>query len=223
MKNKGNATVWFAAGFIVIATVVVIIAAVVSSGSLNNNPDGTAPAPAIAADDWVRGSRDAKFTLIEYGDYQCPACATYEGLLSDVLPNYEGEVLFVFRNFPLYTIHPNAGISAQAAEAAGLQGKFWEMHDMLYEKQQEWSLTPTNRVVADNFDSYARILGLDLDKFHEDMNSDQVLRKIKGEVDGANAIGVGRTPTFYVNLQQIQNPANAAEFKAILDNALEPA
>jgi protein-disulfide isomerase len=220
MKNNGKATVWFAVGFVVIATVVIIVAAVVSSGSLGGAPSSDTPAPAIAAGDWTRGPKDAKVTLIEYGDFQCPACATYETLVKSVLEAYPNDVVFVFRNFPIYTKHPNGGISAQAAEAAGLQGKYWEMHDILYEKQQEWSYVATNRVVADKFDSYARTIGLDLDKFHQDMNSDQVLKKIKGDVDNANSIGVGSTPSFYVNLKPIQSPASLEEFKSIIDNAL---
>ena len=201
MKNKGNATIWFAAGFLVLATVVIIIAAAVSSGSLNNNSSSDTPAPAITADEWTKGSKDAKVTLIEYADFQCPACANYHPIVKNVLEAYGDKVLFVYREFPLYTIHPNSGISAQAAEAAGLQGKFWEMYDLLYKNQQEWSVAATSRVVADNFDVYARSLGLDLDKFHQDINSDQVLKKIKRDVDGGIAAAVGQTPTFYVNLK----------------------
>jgi protein-disulfide isomerase len=220
MKIKGNATIWFAVGFIVLATVVIIVAAVVSSGSLDNTPSSDTPAPAITSDEWTKGPKDAKVTLIEYADFQCPACANYYPLIKNVLAAYSDKVLFVYREFPLYTIHPNAGISAQAAEAAGLQGKFWEMYDLLYTKQQEWSITATNRVVQDNFDVYAKSLGLDLDKFHQDINSDQVLKKIKRDVDGGTAAAVGQTPTFYVNLKQIQNPSSESELKSILDAAL---
>jgi protein-disulfide isomerase len=220
MKNKGNATIWFAVGFLVLATVIVIIAAVVSSGSVDGTPSVDTPAPAITEGEWSKGPKDAKVTLIEYADFQCPACASYHPIVKNVLEAYSDKVLFVYREFPLYTIHPNASISAQAAEAAGLQGKFWEMYDLLYTKQSEWAFVAGNRIVEQNLDVYAKSLGLDMDKFHADLNSDQVLKKIKVDVDGAIEAGVGRTPTFYLNLKQMQNPASEQEFKSLLDAAL---
>lgn len=221
--GNGKSTIWFAFGFLVVATVVIIVAAVVSAGKVDNTPSSDTPASAVTEGEWTKGPKDAKVTLIEYGDFQCPACGSYEPIVQDVLKTYGDRVLFVFRDFPLYTIHPNAGIGAQAAEAAGLQGKYWEMHDLLYSKQNEWASAATNRIVADRFDGYAQSLGLDLNKFHEDINSDRVLSKIQKDVDGANAIGVDRTPTFYVNLKQIPNPSSEEEFKSILDAALAPA
>lgn len=220
MKNKGNATIWFAVGFLVLATVVVIIAAVMSAGSVDGTPSVDTPAPAVTANEWTKGPKDAKVTLIEYADFQCPACASYYPVVQKMIETYGDRILFVYRNFPLYTTHPNAGISAQAAEAAGLQGKYWEMYDLLYAKQTEWSTAATTRVVTDHFDNYAKSIGLDLDKFHKDINSDQVLKKIKADADGGRASGVDRTPTFYVNLKRIQSPASEQEFKSILDDAL---
>lgn len=220
MVNKSNATIWFAVGFIVLATVIIIVAAVASSGSLNNGTSEYGQAPAITADEWTKGPKDAKVTLIEYADFQCPACATYHPMVKKVIDSYSDRVLFVYRNFPLYSIHPNAGLSAQAAEAAGAQGKYWEMYDLLYGNQDEWASTPTNFVIQRNFDAYAQSLGLDMDKFHQDINSDQVLKKVKGDLDGGVAVGVDRTPTFYVNLQHINNPSGEAELRSILDNAL---
>lgn len=220
MKNNGKATVWFAVGFVVIATIIIIVAAVVSAGSLDGTPSSDTPAPEITAEDWSQGPKDAKVTLIEYGDFQCPACATYHPMVKKVLGDYGDRVLFVFRNFPLYTIHPNAGIGSQAAEAASLQGKYWEMYDLLYTKQNEWSSEATNRVAESRFEGYAASLGMDVEKFRKDINSDQVLKKIQRDVDGGNDIGVGKTPTFYLNLKQIQSPASEAEFRSILDAAL---
>lgn len=220
MRDKGNATVWFAVGFLILATVIVIVAAVASSGSLDGTPPSDTPAPAITEDEWSVGPKDAKVTLIEYADFQCPACAAYHPVVKSIVEEYDDRVLFVFRNFPLYTIHPNAGISAQAAEAAGAQGKYWEMVDLLYLNQISWATSATNRIVEDHFDGYATSLGLDLDRFHKDMNSDPILRKIKRDADGANDVGVGSTPTFYLNLKQVRTPASVEAFKAILDDAL---
>src|SRR6185369_17631925 len=155
-------TVWFAAGFLVVATIVVIVAAVLSSGSVSGTPPSDTPAPPITASEWSKGPKDAKVTLIEYGDFQCPACGTYYPMVKKINEEYGDKVLFVFRNFPLYTIHPNAGISAQAAEAAGLQGKYWEMYDLLFQKQDEWSSSNPAKAVEEHFNGYAQSLGLDL-------------------------------------------------------------
>lgn len=223
MKIQGGqkATVWFIVGFLVVATVVTIVAAVVSSGSLEG-PSGRSdiPAPPVTDSDWAVGPRDAKVTLIEYADFQCPACKSYHPMVKRLLAEYGDRILFVSRNFPLYSIHPNAGISAQAVEAAGLQGKYWEMYDILFERQGEWASTRTNQVVERHFNGYAEEIGLDLERFGEDINSDQVLRRIEADVDSARDVGVNSTPTFYMNLQQIQNPRSYDEFKSIIDNAL---
>jgi protein-disulfide isomerase len=214
-------TVWFVVGFILVATIVTIIAAVTSAGDPGSGSNLSAPP--VSVGEWTQGPQDAKVTLIEYGDFQCPACRTYYSMVKQLLAEYDDRVLFVSRNFPLYSIHPNGGISAQAAEAAGLQGKYWEMFDILYEKQAEWSRTATNRVVEQHFNGYAQSLGLDMAKFGRDINSDEVLRKIQADVNGAEAIGVNSTPSFYVNLQKIQNPSSYDQFKSIIDAAFTEA
>jgi len=182
--------------------------------------DNNILAAAIAESDWTKGPKDAKVSLIEYGDFQCPACGAYFPMVERIRADYDGKILFAFRNFPLYSVHPNAGISAQAAEAAGIQGKYWEMNKLLYEKQTEWSSADPTKVVAQHFNGYARSLGLDVAKFDKDINISQVTDKIKSDVDGGNAAGVAQTPTFYVNLKQIQNPSSYEQFKTIIDQAL---
>lgn len=221
-------TVWFIAGFVVLATVVVIAAGVMSGGfsttpsSSTSTPPGFVATivPAITSVDHIRGKANAAVSLIEYGDYQCPACSEFEAVLVRALQEYGDRVTFAFRHFPLYTIHQNAGISAQAAEAAGLQGKFWEMHSALYANQAEWSSVPSGEVVAKNFNNYASSIGLDVQKFDKDISSAQVTGKIASDVAGANSAQVDHTPTFFVNLKQIPNPANYNELKAVLDAAL---
>jgi len=219
-------TKWFIVGFIVLALVVVVVAGVMSggfSGPASGTPSSTFVAttvPALTSADWTRGSANAKVSFVEYGDFECPACAEYAPIVSQLVTAYGDRVLFSFRNFPLYSIHPNAGISSQAAEAAGLQGKFWEMHDLLYQKQGEWASAVPTAVVSQYFNGYATSLGLNVSKFDTDINSSGVLNKVQADVTSGNAAQIDHTPTFFINLKQIQNPTNYNEFKAVIDAAL---
>ncbi len=220
-------TLWFIVGFVVLAVTVVIVAGVMSGGFSTAVNSTTTPAgfvattvPAIASVDWTRGNPKASVTVVEYADYECPACATWAPIMSQLVQNFSSTVLFAFRNFPLYSIHPDAQISAQAAEAAGLQGKYWEMHDLLYQKQNEWVTASLDTVVSQYFDGYAASLGLDVNKFNQDIRSSTVTAKIAVDVASGNAASVGHTPTFFLNLEQIPNPNSYDDFKAVLDRAL---
>ncbi len=223
-KSSSKVTAWFVVGFLVLGTVGTIVAGVTSSGA----PSGAA-SPAftstttsdITASDWSQGNKNAKVSVIEYGDFQCPACGAYYPTVKKLIADYGDRVLFVFRNFPLYQVHQDAGISAQAVEAAGLQGKYWEMFDTVYEKQAIWSGASADIVVKQYFDGYASSIGLDVAKFDKDIDSNQVKNKITADVTSANAAQVDHTPTFFVNLKQISNPANYDEFKTVLDAALK--
>ncbi|HEX3099680.1 MAG TPA: thioredoxin domain-containing protein [Patescibacteria group bacterium] len=140
----------------------------------------------------------AKVNIVEFGDYQCPGCGAAYPILKQVLDKYKdnNNVNFVFRNFPLETIHPNARVAAEAAEAAAAQGKFWEMHDLLYEKQTEWSTQDDPTIM---FADYAASLGLNVDTFK--LSISQALSKdiIKADIDDGNALQVAGTPTFFLN------------------------
>ena len=220
-------TIWFIVGFVVLVGVVVVAAAVMSGGfSSGSNASGTlagfvaTTAPAITSADWMRGDATATVTMIEYGDFECPACAEYAQIVDQLVSAYGNRVIFAFRNFPLYTIHPDAQISAQAAEAAGLQGKYWEMNDLLYQKQNDWVTATPSSAVSEYFDGYATSLGLDVNKFNQDINSSQVTSKIAADVASGNAASIDHTPTFFVNLKQIPNPTSYADFQVVLDAAL---
>ena len=233
MKNSigqaNKATIWFVVGFIVLVTAAVIIAGAYSSGTSSNAANSTfvaTTAPAITAVDWSEGNPNAKVTLVEYGDFECPACGQYYPLVQQLVQNYSSTVRFVFRNFPLYTVHPFAGISAQAAEAAGLEGgaaKYWAMNGLLYTKQGEWStnanLTPA-QVVSQYLDGYAQSLGLNVATFHSDMNATSVAQKIQDDAAGGTAAQLDHTPTFFINLKQIPNPTGLADFEKTLDAAV---
>ncbi|MEK9156750.1 MAG: thioredoxin domain-containing protein [Patescibacteria group bacterium] len=152
--------------------------------------------PAVSEIDHVRGGASAPVTLIEYSDFQCPACSAFEPLLQSVLATYGDNLQVVYRHFPLYTIHANAEEAAYASEAAAQQGKFWEMHDLLFDRQADWeSLADT----TDMFVAYAELLELDVEQFTSDITSDAVRDRVKIDVNSANAAGISATPTFYLN------------------------
>lgn len=189
------------------------------------NPQPKEPGAPVGKDSLIRenshmtGSRDAKVTIVEFGDYQCPACKAVQPEIEAVLAEYKDNpnVNFVFRNFPLDTIHPNAHVSAEAAEAAGAQGKYWEMNHMLYEKQAEWSasLTP-----IDIFAGYAAELGLNVDQFKSAVQQRLYADIINTDYKDGEAIGVNSTPTFFVNGQKQDKVLNRAELKALIDAEL---
>jgi protein-disulfide isomerase len=155
--------------------------------------------------------------LVEYGDFQCPACGQFYPIVQQLKQEYEGRVTFQFRHFPLTEIHQNALISSRAAEAAAMQGKFFEMHDHLYENQQAWS-TSTNPTPI--FEGYAEQLSLDMDKFSEDMRSEQTNDIIQADRNYARDQGFSSTPTFVLDGEKIENPRTYDDFKKLLDDAI---
>ncbi|NCU37624.1 hypothetical protein EOL96_00980 [Candidatus Saccharibacteria bacterium] len=148
--------------------------------------------------DHVYGNRESKVVLIEYGDFQCPGCKPASPVVKSVVEKYKDKIAFVFRNYPLYTIHPNAFAASAVAEAAGLQNKYWEMHAYLFENQTSWDqLSGTAR--ADYFVSAATMLGLDTDKFTADIDSAPVKAKIDFDTQLGKKKGLTGTPTFYID------------------------
>lgn len=150
-------------------------------------------------DEHVYGKADSKVVLIEYGDFQCPGCGGAFPNLNVLKAKYKDQIAFVFRNFPLTTIHPNAKAAAAAAEAAGLQGKYWEMHDALYENQNAWSsLSASER--TDTFASYASAVGVkDAEKFKTDLSATEIANKISFDQALGSKAGVTGTPTLVLN------------------------
>jgi len=142
----------------------------------------------------VRGSGEV--ILVEFSDFQCPACQSVQEPLAQILDKYEGKVEFVYRYFPLNTIHKNAQISAQAAEAAGRQDKFWQMHDKLFETQSEWEgiADPREMMVG-----YAQEIGIDKDKFASELESQEVRDGVNNDSLAATRYQLTGTPTFFIN------------------------
>ena len=151
----------------------------------------------------VRGAADAPVTLEEFGDFQCPPCGALSDPLNELERDYKAKMRFVFHQFPLAN-HANAKPAAYAAEAAGLQGRFWEMHDLLYREQANWSKEPDP---SELFLSYARIVGLDMAKFQKDVNSDEVKERVAADQKRAAELGVHLTPTIFVNGKSIVGPS----------------
>lgn len=148
--------------------------------------------------DQVYGNAKSKVIILEYGDYQCPGCQSASGVLKDLSEKYREQVGFVFRNFPLVSIHPNSMMASATAEAAGLQGKFWEMHDALYANQSSWQSASTKDRTEAMID-YARTLGLDVDKFRADLTNPSISKKIAFDQALGKKDGVTGTPAFFVN------------------------
>lgn len=165
------------------------------------------------------GKLDAKVVVVEFGDYQCPACAAADPMINQMIADYKDnpDFSFVFRNFPLAT-HPNAQIAAQAAEAAAEQGKFTEMKTLLYEKQPEWSNSPNP---LDMFVNYAQTLGLDTGKFKDAVQGQKFSSVIKADMDDANELGVDSTPTFFVNGEKFNFSTSYQELRTKVDELLK--
>ena len=190
----------------------------VSKWAVNTAPDYTDKSVDVVTDtDWIKGNPESKVTLLEYADFQCPACQTYYFFVKQLEEEFGDKIKIVFRHLPLRSIHARAQLAGQAAEAAGLQGKFWEMHNVLFEKQSEW--TTGNH--EDLFVNYAREMGLDVEQFKIDLESQPVQDKVdSGYLNAVNA-GLTSTPSFFINGKKISNPRDYNTFKNLINEALQ--
>jgi protein-disulfide isomerase len=152
--------------------------------------------------DHIRGSEDAPVTLIEYGDYQCPYCGQAEVAIRELLDSFGDDLRYVWRHLPLNDVHEHAQMAAEGAEAAGEQGQFWPMHDLLLDHQGE--LDP------DDLTRYAREIGLDLDRFWDDVRTRRHAARVAEDVASADASGVAGTPTFFINGKRHQGAYDVA-------------
>jgi protein-disulfide isomerase len=166
----------------------------------------------------IRGNPDAPVTLEEYGDFQCPPCGMFAAFLAQLEKEYDSRLRVVFRNFPLM-MHEHAREAALAAEAAGLQGRFWEMHDVLYREQDTWSKASNTREL---FESYAGTIGLDPNKFKNDMDSEQAKARVDADRKRGESLGIQTTPTLFINNQPLETKdKNPEGIRAEINAALE--
>lgn len=193
---------------------------------LFGSPDGSGGGnfgaiPPVSANEWIKGNKDSKVELVEYSDLQCPACLTREPLIKKLMDEFGTNIKFVYRHFPLRSIHKNGQMAAQAAEAAGMQGKFWEMHDILFENQSKWS-PESSGDVKDSFADYAGQIGINVEQFKKDLESDAAEEGVNEDYNGGNDAGVNATPTFFLNGKQI-NPGSYEDFRELIRQAIESA
>lgn len=176
----------------------------------------------VSKDDHITWSPSKKHLLVEYGDFQCPACKAYHTILKTQIeasgsgmPEVTKNITFVFRDFPLTNIHQHAMEAVQAAEAAGRQNKFYEYGDILFDKQEEWAALPS---ATDYFMKIAKQLKLDEKKFKADMNSAGVKNKIDSDLSSGTAADVQGTPTFFLDGKKLEDISSFDDFKKILSD-----
>lgn len=191
-------------------------------GNKKTTPNGSTQGTAVISKDilvkeasWTVGSPSAKVTIVEFGDYQCSTCKTYEPIVQEIKEKYGSKIYFVYRHFPIVQAHPFAMSSAIAAEAAGSQGKFWEYHKELYQASPNLD--------KENLIKIAEKIGLDVDKFKTEIDNDTGRQKVLDDMSDGNKIGVSGTPSFFINGKQYQlsDLSNASDFSSQIDPLLK--
>ena len=173
----------------------------------------------VTDQDWVKGKSDAPVTLVEYTDFQCPACGAYYPIVDQLSKEMGDSLRVVIRHYPLVQIHDNALPAARVSEAAGRQGKFWEMYDLLFANQKEWSTAadPMKSI----FPAYASRIGLDMEKFQTDMADSSLDDKINRDRGTGNDLKITGTPTFFLNGQKLENPKSFEALKKVVQDKVK--
>jgi protein-disulfide isomerase len=208
---------------VLIGALVVVLMLVRSSqrSGNSNNPTPDPSTPTGAEPPHIRGNPNAKVTLEEFADFQCPSCGLYYPELKKIEAEFGDRLRVIFRERPLVPPHEHALIAAQAAEAAGIQNRFWEMHDKLYENQKEWSEA---RDIMPMFVDYAKQIGLDPDRFLRDLNGEVVAARIFQDGKRAHALNINATPSFFVNGKEAKGDQWKPEgLRAMINQALSEA
>jgi protein-disulfide isomerase len=195
---------------------------------LSRQPDAeTAPAPPTQGSTStnpgpgggrLRGPESAAITLVEFGDYQCPSCAYYHPIVTELMRRYPQQLRLEFHHFPLIQIHPYAMAASLAAEAAGEQGRYWEMHDLIFEHQDQWS---RSRNPEPEFLSFANRLGLNSNQFMQAMRSPDLQSRILQDVVRAREAQVDVVPAFFIRGRRIPTPGSIEDFVRIIDAELK--
>lgn len=204
-----------------LVSIAIVVGGALIVGNSNQQPEVSVSAKTLVSKNSNKeGSSSAKVTLVEFADFQCPACAAWFPAISKIRKDHAKDVLYVFRHFPL-EVHKNAKAAAYAAEAAGAvggQGKFWEMHDLLYVNQSEWSESDK---ASELFSSYAEELKLDKEKFIKEMNNAKISQKIQDDVADGFSAGVNSTPTFFLNGKRLDNLNGFEDLTTEIDTLLK--
>lgn len=169
------------------------------------------------SDTKIIGAENGAISLIEYSDFQCPACAAYHPIVTKLNEEFPNDLKIAYRYYPLTSIHKNAMISAQAAEAARKQGKFREMHDQLFDHQKEWG---ESKDAISMIREYANSIGLDMDQFEKDLNSDETKNAIEADKQLGDQARIQGTPTFFLNGKKVEGIQKYEDFKKLIDEAV---
>jgi protein-disulfide isomerase len=207
-----------------IVTVIIISIGAFAFGGSSNSSNTTAPVKKdtklmVHPDSHQITAKDAKVTLVEFGDFQCPACGAAYPVVEQILQNYKGKINFVFRQYPLQ-VHNHAQPAAEAAEAAGAQGKFFDMYTALYTGQKDWG--ESNKYM-DYFLTYAKNIGLDVNKFKADVQANKYKNKIQADMKDGDALAIQATPTFFINGVEQEGGLPYDQFKQKIDDAIKAA
>jgi protein-disulfide isomerase len=203
----------------VIAVVVLVLVGIFAFSGHNDSKSSSSKSSSTKPTQHIEGQGKSGVTVVEYGDYQCPYCGEAYPVIKEAVTNLDDQIYFQFRNFPLQNVHQNAFAAARAAEAAGLQNKFWEMHNALYENQNQWS-SLSNPVPF--FDKLAKQVGLNVDRFKTDYVSSTVNNLINADMAAGTKLGVQATPTFFVDGKQtdLQYGKGAGTVEQIIKDAI---
>jgi protein-disulfide isomerase len=200
----------------VLAAIVLVFVGIVAFSGSKDNSSNKSSSTSSTLTEHVTGNTSSSVTLVEYGDYQCPFCQQYYQTVKQVVDTNKDKIKFQFRNFPLNNVHQNAFAAARAAEAAGMQNKYWEMHDMLYETVN-WQIWTRQGSPQASFEAYAQQLGLNLTQFKTDFASEKTNNLINADMAEGNRLGITGTPTFFLDGKQIQVANDPQAFQKILD------
>jgi cyclophilin family peptidyl-prolyl cis-trans isomerase/protein-disulfide isomerase len=179
------------------------------------DPTQQSPIPEVGTDDWIKGPPDAPLTIVEYSDFQCPGCAYVAPLLVRLQEKYPQKVRLVFRHYPLIVVYDKSALATQAAEAAGLQARFWEMHDLLFSRQQEWA-----EMSLEEFQTWlvqqAKTLELDADQFEKDLTSQALVDQAKQAYDQNYALRMPGAPYLLINGEPYNGPLSFGDLDAVV-------
>lgn len=210
-KRREKIQTWLIRGALIVFIPLALL--VLGRGMLDRAP--VIPPGDVTASDHVRGNPEADVVITLYADFQCPACFNEYQIIARAWPRIQEQAQLVFRHFPL-DIHRHAFPAARYAEAAGRQGRFWEMHDMLYARQGQWAVLDNATPV---FNGYALELGLDMDQFEADLEDQAIREKILADQQGGIRAGVRGTPSMYINGRMVNNPRSSAELVSMVEEA----
>ncbi len=205
---------------IIVGTIVLVVGAVFflgRGGSSSTAPTKIDQSALVRADSWSIGSTAPKVTVVEFSDFQCPFCKQAQPTVESVLAKHSDNVKLVYRHYPLIQTHQFAMDAATAAEAAGKQGKFWQFHDVLFANQPD--IVNPDSFKREKLIEYAKNIGLNIDQFVKDLDSDSIRQRVLTDRDDGNKVGINATPTFFVNGKKLEK--GFIELEAAVESILK--